>query len=359
MLAPAVLFRDWVGAQARTTVVLATTLETPVLAGVVRALTGEPRAQETTVAGVDATVVRPAGEGPWPTLVFVNGADAEGRRNATVQRLARGLARAGYLTLVPDLPGLRDEALNERTVEGTVAVARAAADRGDAAAGRVGLVGVSTGASLALLAAEDPALASRVSVVAGVAPYADLKEVIRIATTGTYRHGGRIGRVRADPFLLAVVARSLGLSIPEGPDRDGFLAAMTAVENGEPRAGAASVAALGPQGRAVGALVINRDPAAFERLYGALAPDVRARLERLSPLAGRGRIAAPVELASGPRDRYFPISESRAIGRIAPRLRVTVTEALDHADLVPSLRDVPHLARLDGFVARSLRFAAG
>jgi hypothetical protein len=66
-----------------------------------------------------------------------------------------------------------------------------------------------------------------------------------------------------------------------------------------------------------------------------------------------------VELVSGPQDKYFPISESYAITRIAPDLRVTVTRALDHAELSFSFRDIPAFLRMDGFVVRSLREARG
>src|SRR3712207_9120579 len=62
-----------------------------------------------------------------------------------------------------------------------------------------------------------------------------------------------------------------------------------------------------------------------------------------------------VELASGSRDKYFPVSESFALGRIAEDHRVTVTEAIDHSEL--SFSDVPSFARFDGFVVRSLREA--
>lgn len=84
---------------------------------------------------------------------------------------------------------------------------------------------------------------------------------------------------------------------------------------------------------------------------------MRADLRELSPLAGEERLDAPVELASSPRDRYFPVSESFAVSRIAPDYRVTVTVALDHAELSFALRDLPGFLRMDGFVVRSLREA--
>ena len=355
VIAPMVVYRDWIGAQTRAATVLATTLETPVLADLAGAVTREPRLEETTVAGSLATVARPAGRGPWPALVFVNGSTVEGRRHPTVRSLASGLARAGFLVVVPDVPGLATGALSGETVQSTIAVARAVADGDEARAGRVGLVGVSTGGTLALVAAREPGLAGRISVVSGVAPYSDVRQVVRIATTGTYLRAGRLEPARADPYLLEVVARSLALAIPPGEERDGLLAAL---ESGEP--GVGEVAALGPRGQAVARVLLNRDPARFDALYGALDASVRARLERLSPLDGGGRveIAAPVELASGPQDKFFPIDESRAVAEIAPRLRVTVTGALDHAELEPTVRALPDLARLNGFVVRSLRSAA-
>jgi hypothetical protein len=88
-----------------------------------------------------------------------------------------------------------------------------------------------------------------------------------------------------------------------------------------------------------------------------LPAKVRANLRRLSPLAGNERLDAPVELVSGPHDKFFPVSESYAISRIAPDCRVTVTGALDHAKLSFSLQNLPAFLRIDGFVIRSLREA--
>ena len=105
------------------------------------------------------------------------------------------------------------------------------------------------------------------------------------------------------------------------------------------------------------ALLANEDPGRFDGLYAGLPTGVCADLRELSPLAGEERLDAPVELASSPRDRYFPVSESYAISRIAPDHRVTVTDTLDHAKLSLSLRDLPESLEMNGFVVRSLREA--
>jgi len=355
------VFWSWIDAQARAAVVLSSVLEPPVVAPAVEGVSREPRLRDGSVAGHPALVAWPAGEGPWPALFFVNGAVPEGRELPEVRRLAEGLARAGYLVVVPDLPGLRTDTICPETVAGTVEVARAVSARPDARGGEVGLVGVSTGATLAILAAEKPGLEGRVSVVAGVAPYADIRTVLNVATTGHYRRNGETIRYEAEPFLSYVSASSLVSTLPPGENRKALLSELEGVERyaPEPLAGfrESPPKGFGPDAWSVLALLRNEDPERFEDLYQALPGRTREDLEELSPLAGEGRVEAPVELASGSRDIYFPVSESRALARIAPDHRVTVTDALDHAELSFSIRDLHSFARMDAFVVRSLREA--
>jgi pimeloyl-ACP methyl ester carboxylesterase len=358
----AVVYWSWVDAQARAVVVISSVLEAPVLTPVVEGVSGEPRFEDVRVAGNPAWVVEPTGEGPWPALFFVNGTVPQGRELPEVRRLAEGFARAGYLVVVPDLPGLREDEITPRTVSETLQVARAVSEWPDAQDGEVALIGVSTGATLALLAAEGSAMRGRISVVAGIAPYSDIRTVLNIATTGHYREAdGEFARYEADPFLSYVVARSLIAALPPGEDRSTLSDELEEVDrqDPDPLAGLRErrLGDLGPEARSVVKLLGNEDPERFDDLYAALPDGVRDSLEQFSPLAGTERLHAPVEIASGPRDRYFPASESYALERIAPQRRVTVTDALDHAELSFSIQDLPAFARFDGFVVRSLREA--
>lgn len=353
-LVAALVWRSWVAAQARAFVVLSVALDPPGLGWAVRVITPDPLSSERTLAGVPASVVHPDGDGPWPTIVFVNGATERGRRHPHVQQLARGLARAGYMAVVPDVHGLARGEITERTLAETVAVARAAA-------GRVALVGVSVGASLALLAAADPALAGRVSVVAGLAPYADLRNVVRLATTETYETNGHLLRYRSDPFLQLAVARSLAAALPPGGDRRRLLELLSGVDTVDPDP-LASVrrlrsTGLGPPTRTLVDLLRNRSAKRFAGLYEALPRGLRQSIRRLSPLQGAGQIRSPVELASAPRDDYFPLAESQALVRRVERGRLSVTSTLDHAVPDASLDDVADLLRLEAFVVRVLREA--
>ncbi|WP_165874341.1 hypothetical protein [Rubrobacter taiwanensis] len=387
-LALGLVYREQAAAQLRTLVILGTVLEAPLLGDVARFATGEPRLEDRDVAGSPALVAYPSGEGPHPAFVFITGADPLGRENPTLRRLAEGLARAGYVVYAPEPAGLPLGEISAETVEASVDVIRAVANDEDTQGGRVGLAGVSVGASLALVAASEPGLRERVTVVAGVAPYTDIREAIRIGTTGTYLRDGELVRFEADPYLSLVVARSLFAGLPpqEGSE---FVEALRPLDQSSPdplaafracaRAGAGlrelfealppetggplsllracSSEDLSPAARQVVRILGNTDPRRFDELYAGLPQETRARIEELSPITRAERIEAPVRLASPPRDKYFPVAESRALAARAPDAEVLVTAALAHADPEPG--DVPGYLQLNGFVVEVLREAAG
>jgi pimeloyl-ACP methyl ester carboxylesterase len=360
-----IVYRSWIDAQARTVGVLALAGKVPVLAWMTRGLTDTPHIRDELVADVPTTVYRPGGGDRWPALVFLNGVTARGRHHPEVERLADALARVGFLVLVPDPPGLASGEITDRTLTATVAVVRAAADGRDAAGRRVGLVGVSVGASLGLLAAEQPSLANRVTLVAGIAPYTDLENVTRLATTGYVLDDGQLVRYETASFLPLVIARSLVAALPASRDRSRLLAELLRLHEGSPDPLALfrrlQPGQLVASARPVVSLLANRDTARFDRLYAALPADFRASIIRLSPLAGAGRLRAPVEIASAPHDKYFPLAETRALVRANrhSRVRLTVTSTLHHAVPNFSLSDFADLFRFDGWAVRSLRGLGG
>lgn len=343
----------WNRAQLRALAALATAERIPVAAPLVRLVTDAPRREEAIVVGSPTTIFRPGeGRGPWWAVVFVNGATRAGRFNPKVVRLGEGLSRAGYLVAIPDLPGLRLGQVTPRTTDALIRVVRAVARRRDAVDGQVSLYGVSVGATLALLASESPSLAGRVWAVGGEAPWTNLKEMIRLATTGLY--GDR--PYRSDPYLRLAVARSLAASLPSGRDRARLLGRLDAVPDHDPNPLAAlrTATGLGAGGRSLVDLLLNRRPDRFARLYARLPAHVRAGVELLSPLRGARRLEVPVELASAPHDKYFPPAESRALVSRTRRARLTITSTLEHAVPHLSLGDLGDLLRFDEFIVRFL-----
>lgn len=343
----------------RTFVLIAVVLDLPLLGRLARGLTREAHVEQKTIAGVPVEVVRPGGRGPWPTWLFVNGAHPERRREPIVMRLSRGLARAGFLVFVPDIPGLGEGAIGDGTLAATVGVTEAAAGHPDVRDGRVALIGASTGAGLAVLAAGHERLADRVSVVAAVAPFANLERMICLATTSAYGETGAFSRHEVTVLHRRVVARSLASTVTEEDDRVRLLAALDRAE----RADEDPIAALprdveSDAARAVVALLTNEDPERFSELYAALPEPVLGLLARLSPVSGSGSVRAPVEIVVPPSDEYFPLGEAEALAELLPSVRLTVTATLDHTRPRLALSHLRSALRFGRFVSRGLSASA-
>ena len=350
------------GANARALVLLALVLDVPLLSHAVRGLTREPRAHSVEVDGVPLELVRPAGRGPWPAFVFVTGAHPLRRNEPIVQRVAEGFARAGYLAVVPDLPGLGEGTISRGTRDAALSVVEWTQSRDDVRGGRVALCGASAGASLALLVAEHPELAGRISIVAAVCPFADLEKMLCLATTCRYEDDGRVESYEAAVLLRRVVARSVVAALPSAADREFLLDRIGDVtEDGRDpihELRALEVGRLQPESRAVVELLTNSDPGRFRELYDALPTELHSLVDELSPLHRVGEIAAPVEFIGPPADPYFPGGETRALAAGIADARVTVSPILDHTRPSLSLSLLGDFARFRHFVVRTLADAA-
>jgi pimeloyl-ACP methyl ester carboxylesterase len=356
--------RLWASSQARALVVVVAVARIPRLARVLSWVTAEPVVEEEQLAGVPVSVYRAGRDRQRPAIVFLNGVTARGRRHPDVRRLAQALARVGFLVAVPDPPGLASGQIDGDTVGSVVAVVGAVTDRRDVKGGRVGLVGVSFGATLALVVAEDAHLAPRVTIVAGVAPYTDFANAVRLATIGHALEAGALVPFQPVGFLGLVVARSLVGALPPSRTRDELLAELERVPDDapDPLARFRSAAGREPEDADVHALVAllgNRDPARFDGLYEALPVELRTGIAQLSPLGGAAALRAPVEILVGPNDPYLPTAEAQALAAAATgtHVRVTVTSALRHADARLGWRKVAEFVRFDGSVVRTIAAA--
>ena len=345
----------------RALVLLSIVLDLPVGARLVRRFTGEPVVEAMEVDGVSVEVVRPRGEGPWPAWLFVNGAHPLRRAEPVVTGLSRGLARAGYLVFVPDVPGLGEGTITDRTLEATCAVTAAAVRRPDVAGGRVALIGASTGAGLALLAAGRTDLAGRITTVAAVAPYGDLERMVCLATTCGYTENGAFAMYEVTDLQRRIIAQSLVATLSDAHERERLLRELrrSEREGTDPVAALADVGGGSAEAQAILGLLRNDDPECFRALYEQLPESVLALIDRLSPLGRCGSVLAPVEVVVPPSDIYFPLGEAHALAAALPNAHLTITGTLDHTRLQLSLGPLRDLYAFDRFVVRGLKAAAG
>ncbi|MFL5968117.1 MAG: alpha/beta hydrolase family protein, partial [Gaiellaceae bacterium] len=251
----------------RALIVLSGLLDVRLLSPAVNAVTRRPLSESVDIAGVPTELVTPAGTGPWPAFVLVTGAHPLRRREPIVMKVAEGLGRAGFVVLVPDLPGLGEGQISPHTVESTVRVVEWTSGREDVAAGQIVLCGASVGGSLALIVAGRPEVADSISVVSSICPFADLEKMICLATTRCYGHDGPVGAYDAAILLRRVVARSLLATLPEGGERTELLDRVGDILNdqADPIDGllALDVEELSPDARPIVRLLTNTDAGQF------------------------------------------------------------------------------------------------
>jgi pimeloyl-ACP methyl ester carboxylesterase len=210
-------------------------------------------------------------------LVLAHGFAPKGKDDPRVRDAAALLARAGFDVAVPTIPGLTRGRLGPEDVEPVI-------DALAARRGRTVLVGVSVGAGPALLAAADPRVRDRVSVVLSLGGYASALEVVRFWLTGTYAYEGIRGRVDHDPELVRTFLRA-------NADR------------------------LDPTSRAA----LEADPReAAGRLLEAPSPDLQRYLDTLSPIRVAPSIEARLILVHGRADRAVPYTESLRLAAARP-----------------------------------------
>lgn len=268
-------------------------------------------------------------------MVLVPGAAALGRDEPRLQALARTFARAGFAVLVPELPEVR-----------RLALSRADADRIAAALrhlhGRLpdmllGVAAISYAVAPAIIAVLEDDLAPTVDFIVGIGGYRDAEAAIRFVTTGVFRPLGDGREMHREPNVYGRWAFVLANAERVGNASDAELLREIAGRRWrDQRADITElVAPLGPQGRAVMALMENRDPDAVGRLIAALPDGIRREIDGLNlALYDLSRLGGHLILVHGRGDRMVPYSESQDLAAAASRARVSLFLADDigHVD---------------------------
>ena len=276
-------------------------------------------------------------------LVLVPGFTPHGRNDRQVVELATSLARARFLVLVPDLEGSRQMRVRLADVDGIadavvhLSELAPAGQAGDGPGDRpgVGVVAISYGVGLAVLASEKPRAGDRLGFLVGIGSYYDTTALITFMTTGRYLDPESDRWRQAEPRAAAkwiFLASNIDV-LSDAGDRL-KLRAIAERQLAGPGASVALLAAnLGPEGRALYDLMTNQDPARVEVLLAALPPEVRDRIRALS-LSERdlGQLAGKLILVHGRADRLIPYTESQALAAAVPGSELFVIDGFGHIE---------------------------
>jgi acetyl esterase/lipase len=293
-------------------------------------VTDRPREYPARWAGGEGDVYAPASTAR-AALVLVPGAAVLGRDEPRLQALARSFARAGFVVLVPELPEVRRLALSRLDADRVASALRHL--RQEKPDLPLGVAAVSYAVAPAVIAA----LETNPQFIVGIGGYHDAEAAIRFVTTGSFRAIGDPREFRVAPnnygrwaFLLANAGRL------DDPNDAAGLQQIAWARFRNPGADVGPLAAtLGPDGRAVLALVENADPDAVTRLIAALPERVRREIDGLNlALYDLSKLTGHLILVHGRGDPLVPYSESQALALAASNARVSLflADELGHVD---------------------------
>jgi dienelactone hydrolase len=278
-------------------------------------------------------------------VLLVPGVHAAGIEEPRLVGFAEDLAARGFLIVTAELPDLKKYAITARSTDMIEDAARWLSEQRELAPdGRVGLIGISFGGGLSVVAAGRPSIRDRVAFVLSFGGHGDLPRTLRFLCTGALPDGSRHA-----PHDYGVVIILLGVAdrmVP--PDqvvalRQGILTFLEASHVDmvdKPRAqtiftmARAMAAAMPEPSRSLMTAVNDRDVA-------TLGPRLLPHVEALGADPALSPVDAPapsaqVFLLHGADDNVIPALESTMLGdhlRPLTPARVLLTPLITHAEV--------------------------
>ncbi|MFZ0479340.1 MAG: alpha/beta hydrolase [Terriglobales bacterium] len=306
---------------------------------------------------VRARLYIPQGIANAPAMVIVHGVHHLGIDEPRLVAFARAMSAGGIRVLTPELSALADYRIDSSSIDLIGYSARSlSTDTGQ----KVGLLGISFGGGLSLIAAARPQYAPYIGFVVSVGAHDDLERVSQFLITNTI--------TRPDGTTLAMQAHEYGPLILIYSHLDEFFppadigAAHEALqlllwEKVDESKKAAEQ--LSPPSREKFKLLYNHD---VDALAGEMKQSIvrhQAEMAPASPHGQLGSLRAPVLLLHGAADNVIPPSEMLWLQHDIPSGLVKdalITPALSHASIdgKPSLADN---LRLVHFMAKLLELS--
>jgi hypothetical protein len=262
-----------------------------------------------------ASAERPAG-----AMLLVFGVNNLGRNHPAIERVADGLARTGVAVLVPDSRTLLEGRLEVGEIDGVVRAFGLLAARPEVDRQRIGIVGFSVGGSLALLAAGDPRISSRVRWVNAFGAFADAATYL--AAVSAHAYLGTNGEPVAwtpTPLAREVYLRFMLDQVDDPGDRraldEAFGGRILAGERARPD-GAIRRLLETDAARTVLDLFTAPSLEAALASIDELPADSLRFIDAISPARHIDGLEADVYLMHETEDHHVPFVESRALASV-------------------------------------------
>ena len=291
-----------------------------------------------------AEVYRPGDGKAHGAMILSPGAPPLEPDDSRLIRLASDVARAGFVMLIPYSSDLEAEIIDPREISGLVAAFEYLEAQPYVKPDKIGYIGVSVGAPLAMLAAADTRINEDVAYVVSFGGYYDATDVLGAITTGVFFDDGKAVTWEPRRHAVKVISKQIIARLADASDRTILYRIIIDRRPQQPD----DLTRLTPEGRAAYDLLTNRDPARSGELLARLPPAPRQALEALSPAGRLDTLRAEVFILHDKTDGYLPYAESRRLraaleGQV--KLHVTETNIFEHVE--PTAHRAAHTLLVD------------
>ncbi|MDP8904217.1 MAG: hypothetical protein M3N29_02675 [Chloroflexota bacterium] len=257
-----------------------------------------------------------------PAVLLALGVHPEEIDHPDIVRVASAISRLGVVVGVPDSTPLRELRVTPAEAGHLVDALFVLVSRPEVDPRRVGLAGFSAGASIALLAAADPRVATDLRFVSDFGGYADAETLLVDVATRSMVLDRETLDWQPDAGIRRDVARLLSEAIEPAAVRDELAPMLQAIAASADRPTTPDPAVaerLQADARAAYLLFTAPDRPAAEAAIALFSPRLRANLLGISPLTFAPRIRTNVFVLHGIGDTAIPVSHAYLIADALPK----------------------------------------
>ena len=272
----------------------------------------------------EADIYRIPDRGPRAALVFFLGVAPAGRDDPRVINLASGLARAGFVVLVPWSENMVNKRVAPADIDLLVAAFEYLASLDYVDPQRIGGGGFCVGSSMLVVAASDPRIRDDVAFINFFSGFYDGRDYIKQFAARQSFYGDTIEPWEPDKLTAEVFSILLVEALGRPEERD----ALSAHFNGGEQLTPAAIGGLSPEAHAVYRLLTGTTTLEeADELMSALPQHLLDAIDALSPSQHVQDLKARLLIMHDREDALAPIEESRRLAdAVASRGNVRYTE---------------------------------
>ncbi len=255
----------------------------------------------------EADIYFPSGDGIHPAVVFFMGIVPPDREESRIVALAEGLARTGMVVLIPWLDTQSENRLIVTDIEVLVDAFQHLQNNERVDRKRVGMGGICTGASMAVVAAQSDRINEEVAFINSFAGYYDAFDLVKATASNSRFNDSETAEWSPDKLTKSLVRTHL----IEGAGSTDERILNKIVDRGTWTQ--SEYASLNSGGRAVLTLLTDPSFLEAEEAITNLNDDTYRFLSAVSPSTNMSMLKAEVLLMHDLHDRLVPAEESRRL----------------------------------------------